>query len=206
MTLPPTASILEAARTMREHRVSSVLLIERGHLFGIVTDRDLRNRALADGIDPARPVMDIATVAPMTVQVGQPAFEALLLMARHNIHHVPVVDGAQVVGMITATDLTEQHSTSAVYLAGEIHKQTGLDGLVVLRRTPEIPAAGPGRRRCHRPQHRPHRLRDHRCDHRATAAARRGRARALPRSTTPGSRPARRAGRNRPRAPTRTTA
>ena len=130
VTLPPTASILQTAQTMREHRVSSVLLIEQGHLFGLVTDRDLRNRALAEGLDPARPVLEIATVAPFTVQQQQPAFEALLLMARHNIHHVPVLDGQQLVGMITATDLTEQHSSSAVYLASEVHRQTSLEGLV----------------------------------------------------------------------------
>lgn len=130
VTLPPTATILEAAQTMREHRVSSVLLIEQAHLFGLVTDRDLRNRALASGLDPALPVLEIATVAPLTVQRSQPAFEALLLMARHNIHHVPVLDGQRLVGMLTATDLTEQHSTSAVYLASEVHKQPSLDGLV----------------------------------------------------------------------------
>lgn len=129
VTLPPTATILQTAQTMRDRRVSSVLLIEREHLFGLVTDRDLRNRALAAGVDPATPVLEIATVAPLAVQIGQPAFEALLLMARHNIHHVPVLDGQRVAGMITATDLTEQHSTSAVYLAGEIYKQPGVDGL-----------------------------------------------------------------------------
>ena len=130
VTLPPTASILQTAQTMREHRVSSVLLLEQDHLFGIVTDRDLRNRALAAGLDPALPVLEIATVAPLTIDVGQPAFEVLLLMARHNIHHVPVLDGTRVVGMVTATDVTEQHSTSAVYLAGEIHKQSRLEDLV----------------------------------------------------------------------------
>ena len=130
VTLPPTASILEAAQTMRRERVSSVLLIEQEHLMGLVTDRDLRNRALAAGLDPALPVVDIATIAPLTVQRVQPAFEALLLMARHQIHHVPVLDGQRLVGVLTATDLTEQHSNSAIYLAGEVHKQTSLAGLV----------------------------------------------------------------------------
>jgi len=130
ITLPPQTTIRAAAELMREQRVSSVLLVEQGRLFGLVTDRDLRNRALAAGIDPAQPVIDIATVAPLTMPVTAPGFDALLLMARHNIHHVPVMDGQQVVGMITATDVTEQHSTSAVFLAGDIHKQTTLEGLV----------------------------------------------------------------------------
>jgi CBS domain-containing protein len=130
ITVPPTVTIRHAAQLMRSERVSSVLVVEGDHLFGLITDRDLRNRVVADGMDIERPVMDITTLAPLTVQAGKPAFDALLLMARHNIHHVPVRDGEQVVGMITATDLTEQHSNSAVYLAGHIYKQENLDGLV----------------------------------------------------------------------------
>jgi CBS domain-containing protein len=129
ITLTPQTPIREAARLMSEQRVSSVLIVEQDHLFGLVTDRDLRNRVLAVGLDSSRPVADIATLAPLTIDVQNPAFDALLLMARHNIHHVPVLDGQRIVGMITATDVTEQHSTSAVYLAGEVYKQTTVQGL-----------------------------------------------------------------------------
>ena len=106
-----------------------MLLVEQGLLFGLVTDRDLRNRVVALNLDTSRPISDIATLAPMTVSANSPAFEALLLMARHNIHHLPVMDGRRILGMVTATDLTEQHSTSAVYLASDIHKQTSVEGL-----------------------------------------------------------------------------
>ena len=129
ITLPPHTSIREAAQVMSEKRVSSVLIVEQELLFGLITDRDLRNRVIAAGIDTARPIADIATLAPMSIDVKNPAFDALLLMARHNIHHVPVLDGQRIAGMITATDLTEQHSTSAVYLAGDIYKQTTIEGL-----------------------------------------------------------------------------
>ena len=129
ITLPPETSIRAAAEMMSELRVSSVLLVEQDHLFGLVTDRDLRNRVVAQGLDISRPVSDIATLAPLTMQAQSPAFEALLLMARHNIHHMPVMDGARIAGMITATDLAEQHSTSPVYLAGDVYKQTSAQGL-----------------------------------------------------------------------------
>ncbi len=129
VTVPPSATILDTARTMRDQRVSSVMLLEQDHLFGLVTDRDLRNRALAAGLDPATPICEIATVAPITVDIERPAFEALLLMARQNVHHVPVLDGQRVAGMITATDLNEQHSTSAIYLASEIYRQSTVEGL-----------------------------------------------------------------------------
>ncbi|MBH1977856.1 MAG: CBS domain-containing protein [Comamonadaceae bacterium] len=129
ITLAPETSIRAAAQQMCELRVSSVLLVQQGHLFGLVTDRDLRNRVVAQGLDIDRPVSDIATLAPLTMQAPSPAFEALLLMARHNIHHMPVMDGTRIVGMITATDLAEQHSTSPVYLAGDVYKQTSVEGL-----------------------------------------------------------------------------
>ncbi|ROR29641.1 putative nucleotidyltransferase substrate binding domain-containing protein [Inmirania thermothiophila] len=129
VTIPPEASIREAARRMSEERVSSILVVHEGHLFGIVTDRDLRARVVAEGLDYDAPVFDIATVAPLTISVHAYAFEALLLMARHNIHHLPVTEGGRVVGMITATDLTQRHSTSPVYLAGDVAKQTTVEGL-----------------------------------------------------------------------------
>ncbi|MDO8904693.1 putative nucleotidyltransferase substrate binding domain-containing protein [Hydrogenophaga sp.] len=129
ISLPPQTTIRAAAQLMSEQRVSSILIVEQGLLFGLITDRDLRNRVIATGLDTGRPIMDIATLAPLSVDVDDPAFNALLLMARHNIHHVPVLDGQLVVGMITATDLTEQHSTSAVYLAGDIYKQSSVSGL-----------------------------------------------------------------------------
>lgn len=129
ITLSPHTSIREAAQVMNDQHVSSVMIVEQDLLFGLITDRDLRNRVIAAGMDTARPIADIATLAPMSVDVKNPAFDALLLMARHNIHHVPVLDGQRIAGMITATDLTEQHSTSAVYLAGDIYKQETVEGL-----------------------------------------------------------------------------
>ena len=70
ITLPPDTSIRAAALQMRDLRVSSVLLVEQHHLFGLVTDRDLRNRVVALGLDIDRPVSDIATLAPMPLMVG----------------------------------------------------------------------------------------------------------------------------------------
>lgn len=130
ITLPPATDLLQVARTMRDKGVSSVMLVEQDHLFGLITDRDLRNRALAENLPSNTSAADIATLAPITLQYDQPAFAALLLMARHNIHHVPVMNGTRIAGMVTATDLTRQNTTSAVFLAGEIHSQRDLKGLV----------------------------------------------------------------------------
>jgi CBS domain-containing protein len=66
VTVAPTASIRETAELMRTNRVGSVLVVEHGRLLGIVTDRDMRNRVIARGLDSARPIAEITTAAPLT--------------------------------------------------------------------------------------------------------------------------------------------
>ncbi|MDZ7939311.1 MAG: putative nucleotidyltransferase substrate binding domain-containing protein [Rhodoferax sp.] len=129
VALSPQASIRQAAQTMQEHGVSCVLLMEHGQLWGLVTDRDLRNRVVAQGIDTGAAVGTVATTATITLAADRPVFEAQLLMARHNIHHVPIVDLGQPVGLITATDMARLHNNSVVYIVGDIYKQSNVEGL-----------------------------------------------------------------------------
>jgi CBS domain-containing protein len=135
----PSCSIREAARTMRDARVSCLLLGTTDALDGLVTDRDLRNRALAAGADPSQPVRTIMTTDLVTVQADQYAFEALLTMSRRNVHHLPVLDGDGVTGVVTATDLMRLQADTPVYVIGEIWKQNDRDGLeAVSERVPQL--------------------------------------------------------------------
>lgn len=139
VALTPRARVAEAARCMAAHRVSSLLITSepegRGELLGMLTDRDLRNRVLAAGLDPDTPVMQVASSPVHTVPAQAPVFEAMLLMARHGVHHVPVVREAgatapQLVGVVSATRLQEQHAGSPVSMAARIHRQPDVAGLV----------------------------------------------------------------------------
>jgi CBS domain-containing protein len=130
VTVGPDVSIRAAAQVMQQQRVSSVLVVRDGALLGIVTDRDLRNRVLAAGRNPDTPVQAIATTDLHTIDANAYAFDALLLMARHNIHHVPVLEGGRVLGVLTSTDVQQQQSNSAVNLAGAIYRQDNIEGLV----------------------------------------------------------------------------
>ncbi|GAB2738754.1 DUF294 nucleotidyltransferase-like domain-containing protein [Melaminivora jejuensis] len=123
-------SIRSAARRMAEAGVSSILLTQQGQLSGLLTDRDLRRRVLADGLDPERPVAEAATPAPWTLQRQQPIFDAMTLMARHHIHHLPVLDGGKLIGMVTASDLWRLQSPFALHLTQDIYRQGDLAGLV----------------------------------------------------------------------------
>ncbi|MGQ9370500.1 putative nucleotidyltransferase substrate binding domain-containing protein [Azospirillum sp. ST 5-10] len=128
-----------AARRMREEGVSSVLVTENGTLAGILTDRDLRGRVVAERLPYDTPVAAVMSRSPHRVQAADQAFDALALMTRHNIHHLPVMDGERVAGCLSGSALVESHTTSPVYLARKIHEcATAADLRAVIGRVPDL--------------------------------------------------------------------
>jgi len=93
--------------------------------FGIVTDVDFRKRVIAEGRSTSTPIADIMTLNPLTLAPRDQASEALLLMARRNIRHLPVVDNVDIVGVVSASDLLRTQSSSALYLVGDIFAGLG---------------------------------------------------------------------------------
>ncbi|MEA3640479.1 MAG: putative nucleotidyltransferase substrate binding domain-containing protein [Lamprobacter sp.] len=135
----PRISIREAASLMSAERVSALLLMEQDRLSGIITDRDLRNRCVATGLSTDQPVSEIMTAAISTIDADALGFEALLQMTRLNVHHLPVVDGKRLLGMLSTSDFTRFQSTSGVYLVGDIHKAESLAALeTISAKVPEL--------------------------------------------------------------------
>ncbi len=98
-----TDSVQHAARVMRDAGVSSVLV--HGAAPGILTDRDLRSRVLAEGKGPGTPVGEVMTAPVQAVAADAPLFETLVFMLEHKVHHVPLEDDGRLVGIITDTDM-----------------------------------------------------------------------------------------------------
>jgi CBS domain-containing protein len=135
VTASPNISIQQAAVIMTENRVSSLVLVpdnpklDPSPVAGLITDRDLRKRAIVPGLPLTTPVRDIMSTDIITLQAEQYAFEAMLTMMRHNLHHLPVLEGNQPVGVITVADLIRYEAHGSVYLVGDIFRQTDVDGL-----------------------------------------------------------------------------
>jgi len=129
VTISPEQSVQSAAALMTEQRVSSLLVEEQDKLVGIITDRDLRSRVLAKDLPASTQVCQIMTRQPHHIDRHAFIFEAVQLMSRHNIHHLPVVDQGISFGMITATDIIRAQQDHPVYLIGQIHRQLTVDGL-----------------------------------------------------------------------------
>ncbi len=135
----PDATIQSAAQHMSEQNVSALLVMANGQLVGIVTDHDLRKRCLATGRSRKEPVGNIMSSRLETVTPETPAFEALLLMSRQDIHHLPVLAGKRPVGLISTTDLIRHQGTNAVYLVRDIRRCESVAALSrVARSLPEL--------------------------------------------------------------------
>ncbi|TMP43550.1 inosine-5-monophosphate dehydrogenase [Pseudoalteromonas citrea] len=131
-------SITEAARVMSRHGISSLIITDGSELLGLITDRDLRNRVLAVGLDPSLPVQTIMTEKPKFIFEHNRVFSALHLMLKHNIHHLPVLDEEYIPkGMITSTDLLKLQKSDPVQLISKIYKARSV--LEVKRCASELP-------------------------------------------------------------------
>ena len=119
-TIGPGDTVGEAARRMRDGRVSSLII--DGDPPGILTDRDLRSRVLAAGRGPETPVAEVATRPVRTIDARATLFEAFLFMLDQHVHHAPITDGGRIVGTLTDTDLLRLQVKSPLYLLRNVER------------------------------------------------------------------------------------
>jgi CBS domain-containing protein len=104
--VPTDATIQEAARIMRDGSIGDVLVIDSdGRASGILTDRDVVIRAVAEGLSPQTTVGEVHSPDLVNVAPDMAATEAVDLMRQHNVRRLPVVDGEDLVGIISLGDL-----------------------------------------------------------------------------------------------------
>jgi CBS domain-containing protein len=98
--------VLSVAELMRDRGVGSVVLCDpEGEPAAIVTDRDLAIRALAEARSPSEPVREHVSKPLVTGELEMELEEAAALMVRHRIRRLPVVDGGELVGIVTIDDV-----------------------------------------------------------------------------------------------------
>jgi CBS domain-containing protein len=105
--LPLDATLFEAARIMRDQGIGDVLVTFSGRLCGLVTDRDIVIRGVAENRDAAHtPLSDVCTAQPVTLGLDDDTDTALRLMRREAVRRLPVVDEEhRPVGIVTIGDI-----------------------------------------------------------------------------------------------------
>ena len=110
-------TIVDAARVMRDSDIGDVVVMEEGQVSGILTDRDILVRAIAEGRDAdSTSVSDISTSGVETVDPSASVDDALRIMREHDIRRLPVTKNGRPVGIISLGDLAverEPESTLA---------------------------------------------------------------------------------------------
>jgi CBS domain-containing protein len=125
-------SLKQAAMIMSEASVSSILVMNGEKSVGIVTDRDIRQRAVAQGLSLDTKIESIMTETPVSIRHDQLAFEALLVMLRHNVHHLPVLKYNHPVGVLALSDILRYESRNSLFVVSRIFHQQTVDELSAL--------------------------------------------------------------------------
>ena len=128
----PTTTIRDAATKMTAASVNSIV-IELGDSLGILTDRDLRSRVVADGVPYDAPVSSVMSAPAYTVEPDRLGGDVLLEMLDRGVRHFPVVNAVrQVIGVVEAVDLLAVEALSSFYLRRAIARA---DSVADLART-----------------------------------------------------------------------
>lgn len=139
ITCGPDASVFEAAQIMRDRHVSSLGVVAGGRFLGILTNRDLTNKVLAAGRDPATPIHAVMTADPVSLPPDALGSDVLHLMLERRIGHLPVVRDGELLGMITQTDLTRFQAVSSAMLVRDIATaETVADMAAATARIPQL--------------------------------------------------------------------
>lgn len=139
VTLDSHATAADAARLMTQEGVSSLLIVDDNPvvpelplLSGILTDRDLRTRLLAAGLGYDTPLASIMTPQVVTVAHNQLVFEAMLIMIRHNVHHLPVMKHQRPTGIVALSDIIHYESRNSLFVVGGIFRAQSVEELAAL--------------------------------------------------------------------------
>jgi CBS domain-containing protein len=127
-------SVREIARLLSQRRVGSVIVVNAdGMPLGIVTDRDLRRKVLAEARDPLTTrAADIMSSPLATIPPAAFAFEAILEMTRREIRHLVVIDERRLIGVVSMYDFVLAQGLHPVLLVREISRAASLDALAAL--------------------------------------------------------------------------
>ncbi|MFQ0975862.1 cyclic nucleotide-binding/CBS domain-containing protein [Vibrio campbellii] len=138
VTLEATATAREAAILMAEEGVTALLVVraqeditedDDDQLLGILTEKDLCVRVLAEGRGSDIPVSEVMSYDVVSLDYSAYVFEAMLTMLRYNVHHLPILKDKKPIGVISMTDIVRYESQNSLLLVSSIFQQNSVEDL-----------------------------------------------------------------------------
>lgn len=136
--LEASATVREAAILMAEEGVTALLIVraqeditedDDDQLLGILTEKDLCVRVLAEGRDSDIPVSEVMSYDVVSLDYSAYVFEAMLTMLRYNVHHLPILKDKKPIGVISMTDIVRYESQNSLLLVSSIFQQNSVEDL-----------------------------------------------------------------------------
>ncbi|MET9254687.1 CBS domain-containing protein [Streptomyces sp. NPDC003717] len=116
----PESSLVEAAQLMRTQDIGDVVVADGQEVVGVLTDRDITVRAVAEGLDPmAVAVRAVCTPDPVVISPDDPVTDAIALMREHSVRRLPVVENGLPVGIVSLGDLADALGGDGTGLGGD---------------------------------------------------------------------------------------
>ncbi|MDB4837345.1 DUF294 nucleotidyltransferase-like domain-containing protein [Marinomonas sp.] len=126
-------SIREVAHEMRNVlRVNTAVVKKKGRIVGLMTDRDMTRRVVAEGIDVNRPISDVMTESPLTIGPNELVLKAASIMMQNNVRSLPVVSGHTVHGLLTPYDMVQKNRVQSLFLIDTIKHTNSAEALAEL--------------------------------------------------------------------------
>ncbi|GEM74476.1 DUF294 nucleotidyltransferase-like domain-containing protein [Vibrio sagamiensis] len=135
-------TIQEAAQIMARDNVSALLIVDlnqeedeyapSSQVAGVITDRDLCTRVLAEGVSPLDKVASVMTTEVISLDHNAYVYEAMLTMLRYNVHHLPVIKDGFPIGIIETTDIVRYESQNSLLLVSSIFQQQTIAELALV--------------------------------------------------------------------------
>lgn len=139
LVLPCSMTIQAVAKIMAEENISAVLINDPdmedpqdSSFVGIITEHDLCVKVIASGVDVNNPISQVMSTDLISLDHNAYIFEAMLLMLRYNIHHLPILKNKKPIGLIEVADIIRYESQNSLLFVSSIFQQKSSEDLVLL--------------------------------------------------------------------------
>jgi CBS domain-containing protein len=106
-TISPESTVMDAVHKMNERKIGALLVVEGNKPAGMFTERDILKRVVGSGKDPAAtPVREVMSAEVVAVHPEATVEEAMAVMTERRCRHLPVLEGDEIVGLVSIGDLT----------------------------------------------------------------------------------------------------
>jgi len=139
LMLPSSSSIKSVAQIMAEEHISAVLINDpemdgeqSSSFVGIITEHDLCAKVIASGLSVDNPVSQVMSTELISLDHNAYIFEAMLIMLRNNVHHLPILKNKKPLGLIEVADIIRYESQNSLLFVSSIFQQQSTEDLVLL--------------------------------------------------------------------------